>query len=73
VDYHDAYCPELPEFGMSSVELDDYRALSAYDVVTIVTAHSALDYRTVVHEADLVVDLRNATAGIPSAGNVWKL
>jgi UDP-N-acetyl-D-glucosamine dehydrogenase len=73
VDYHDAYCPELPEFGMSSVDLDDYRALSAYDVVTIVTAHSALDYRTVVHEADLVVDFRNATAGIPSAGNVWKL
>jgi UDP-N-acetyl-D-glucosamine dehydrogenase len=73
VDYHDSYCPELPEFGMSSVDLDDYRALSAYDVVTIVTAHSALDYRTVVHEADLVVDLRNATAGIPSAGNVWKL
>ena len=25
------------------------------------------------HEADLVVDFRNATAGIPSAGNVWKL
>jgi len=73
VDYHDSYCPELPEFGMSSVDLDDYRALSAYDVVTIVTAHSALDYRTVVHEADLVVDFRNATAGIPSAGNVWKL
>ena len=73
VDYHDSYCPELPEFGMSSVDLDDYRALSAYDAVTIVTAHSALDYRTVVHEADLVVDFRNATAGIPSAGNVWKL
>jgi hypothetical protein len=26
-----------------------------------------------VQEADLVVDFRNATAGIPSAGNVWKL
>ena len=73
VDYHDSYCPELPAFGMSSIDLDGYRALSAYDVVTIVTAHSALDYRTVVHEADLVVDFRNATAGIPSAGNVWKL
>ena len=24
-------------------------------------------------EADLVVDFRNATAGVPSAGNVWKL
>ena len=48
VDYHDSYCPELPAFGLSSIDLDDYRALSAYDVVAIVTAHSALDYRTVV-------------------------
>jgi hypothetical protein len=38
-----------------------------------VTAHSALDYRSVVGAADLVVDLRNATAGIPGAGKVWKL
>ena len=27
VDYHDPYCPELPEFGLSSVDLDEYRAL----------------------------------------------
>ena len=44
-----------------------------YDAVVIVTAHSALDYRSVVEHAELVVDFRNATAGIPSAGNVWKL
>ena len=73
VDYHDSYCPELPEFGLSSVPIDDHRSLAAYDVVTIVTAHSDIDYRGVVHDADLVVDFRNATAGIPSAGNVWKL
>ncbi len=71
--YHDPYCLELPEFDLRSVGLDDYRDLSAYDAVVIVTAHSALDYRAVVNEADLVVDFRNATAGIPSAGNVWKL
>ena len=65
--------PSCPSSASSSVDLDEYRALSGYDVVAIVTAHSALDYRTVVHEADLVVDFRNATAGIPSAGNVWKL
>ena len=47
--------------------------MAGYDAVVIVTAHSALDYRTIVQEADLVVDFRNATAGIPSAGNVWKL
>ncbi|HEX5641045.1 MAG TPA: nucleotide sugar dehydrogenase [Thermoleophilia bacterium] len=73
VDYHDSYCPELPEFGLSSVPIDDHRSLAAYDVVTIVTAHSDIDYRGVVHDADLVIDFRNATAGIPSAGNVWKL
>ena len=73
VAYHDPYCAELPAFDLRSVPLDDYRTLADYDVVTIVTAHSALDYRAVVNEADLVVDFRNATAGIPSAGNVWKL
>jgi len=73
VAYHDAYVPELDEFGLTSVEIGDVRTLSAYDAVVIVTAHSAVDYRAVVEQAQLVVDLRNATAGIPSAGNVWKL
>ena len=73
VSYHDPYCPELPAFDLKSIDLDGYRALASFDAVTIVTAHSALDYRTVVQQSDLVVDFRNATAGIPSAGNVWKL
>jgi len=73
VDYHDPYCAELPEFDLRSVDLEEYRRIAGYDAVVIVTAHSALDYRTIVQEADLVVDFRNATAGIPSAGNVWKL
>jgi UDP-N-acetyl-D-glucosamine dehydrogenase len=73
VEYHDSYCPELPEFGLSSVPLDDHRPLASYDAVAIVTAHSDVDYRSLVDEADLVVDFRNATAGIPSAANVWKL
>ena len=73
VDYHDSYCAELPEFDLRSVDLEEYRRIADYDAVVIVTAHSALDYRTIVQEADLVVDFRNATAGIPSSGNVWKL
>jgi UDP-N-acetyl-D-glucosamine dehydrogenase len=73
VAYHDSYCPELPAFGLSSVPIDDHRSLAAYDVVAIVTAHSDIDYRSVVHDSDLVVDFRNATAGIPSTANVWKL
>ena len=73
VDYHDPYCAELTEFNLKSVDLEEYRRIAGYDAVTIVTAHSTLDYRTIVQEADLVVDFRNATAGIPSHGNVWKL
>ena len=65
--------PSCPSSSSSRSTSTSYRALADYDAVVIVTAHSALDYRTVVHEADLVVDFRNATAGIPSAGNVWKL
>jgi UDP-N-acetyl-D-glucosamine dehydrogenase len=73
VDYHDPYCARLPEFDLESIDLEEYRRVAGYDAVVIVTAHSTLDYRTIVQEADLVVDFRNATAGIPSAGNVWKL
>jgi UDP-N-acetyl-D-glucosamine dehydrogenase len=73
VEYHDSHCPELPDFGLSSVPIDDHGVLASYDAVTIVTAHSDVDYRAVVAEADLVIDFRNATAGIPGAANVWKL
>ena len=73
VAYHDPHCAELREFGLRSVDLDGYEMMSEYDAVVIVTAHSAVDYRSVVEHAGLVVDFRNATAGIPSAGNVWKL
>ncbi len=73
VAYHDPHCPALPEFDLHSVELDGYRRVSDFDAVAIVTAHSALDYRAVVANAAVVVDFRNATAGIPGAGNLWKL
>jgi len=73
VAYHDPYVPALDEYGLASVELGDGRPLAEYDVVAIVTAHTSVDYRALVEQAPLVVDFRNATAGLPSAGNVWKL
>jgi UDP-N-acetyl-D-glucosamine dehydrogenase len=73
VAYHDSYVPSLPGFGLESVALDGGKSLAAYDAVLIVTAHSDVDYREVVKYAQLVVDFRNATAGIPNNGNVWKL
>jgi UDP-N-acetyl-D-glucosamine dehydrogenase len=46
----------------------------AYDCVVVVTDHSALDYDALVDEAQLVVDLRNATgAKGTAAAHVYKL
>ena len=72
IEYHDSFVPELKSHGMKSVPIDA-AAVAAYDAVLILTAHSTVDYRAVVEQAQLVVDFRNATAGIANSGNVWKL
>jgi UDP-N-acetyl-D-glucosamine dehydrogenase len=70
VSYHDPHVPELPEYGLFSVDLE----VAAYDCVVIVTAHSSLDYDRIVDDAQLVVDLRNATGRNGSEnGKVFKL
>ncbi|MGB2874537.1 MAG: nucleotide sugar dehydrogenase [Gaiellaceae bacterium] len=70
VAYHDPHVPHLRAQGLSSVPL----APASHDCVTIVTAHSAIDYKRVVDEAHLVVDLRNATGRNGRVdGKVWKL
>ena len=70
VAYHDPHVSELPKHGLSSQPLDP----GAYDCVTIVTAHSSIDYAQLVEEAKLVVDLRNATGRNGRVGGkVWKL
>jgi UDP-N-acetyl-D-glucosamine dehydrogenase len=48
---------------MQCVPLD---ALGQYDCVVIITDHSDYDYRKIVDEAQLIIDTRNATAGICS-------
>ena len=70
IAYHDPHVPELPEYGLVSTALEP----AAYDCVTIVTAHSSIDYGRIVEEAPIVVDLRNATgkAGLASP-KVFKL
>jgi UDP-N-acetyl-D-glucosamine dehydrogenase len=67
VSYHD---PHVPDFdGMRSAPLEP----EEYDCVTIVTAHSSVDYGDLVSRSHVVVDFRNATKGHESKGNVWKL
>jgi UDP-N-acetyl-D-glucosamine dehydrogenase len=70
VAYHDPHVAELPKHGLSSQPLEP----GGYDCVTIVTAHSAIDYEQLVEDAKLVVDFRNATGRNGRvAGKVWKL
>ena len=70
VSYHDPHVPELRQLGLSSQALDP----GAYDCVTIVTAHSSIDYERLVEDARLVVDFRNATGSSGRVdGKVWKL
>ena len=68
VSYHDPFVPELRDLGLESVELDP----KSYDCVVIVTNHSSIDYDALVEQANLVVDLRNATRQ-PRSTKVWKL
>lgn len=72
VCYNDPYFPFVGhgrhyDLNMASTPLT---GLNEYDCVLIVTDHSAYDYRQIVAESNLVVDTRNATAGIDSANIV---
>jgi UDP-N-acetyl-D-glucosamine dehydrogenase len=66
VSYNDPFIPAVGrgrhyDLNMQSVSLDD---LGCYDCVLIATDHSDYDYDRIVRESKLVVDTRNATAGL---------
>lgn len=69
LSYSDPHIPKLPAMRrfqlppLTSQELTP-RFLSSQDCVLIVTDHSAFDYAAIVRHARLVVDTRNATAGV---------
>jgi UDP-N-acetyl-D-glucosamine dehydrogenase len=72
VSYHDPYVPTYTVGGdvfwpqrltLTSVPLTQV-ALSQSDCVVIVTDHGNLDYSLVARHAPLIVDTRNATAGV---------
>jgi UDP-N-acetyl-D-glucosamine dehydrogenase len=71
VSYNDPYFPSVGkgrhyDLQMRSAPLEN---LGQYDCVLVVTDHSSYDFRRIVAESQLVVDTRNATAGI-NASNV---
>jgi UDP-N-acetyl-D-glucosamine dehydrogenase len=69
VAYNDPYFPKIGkgrryDLQMQSVSLEE---MGQYDCVVILADHSDYDYQNIVAQAQLVVDTRNATAGISSA------
>lgn len=68
VSYHDPHVPALGrsrkyDFKMESVPLSR-EVLGSFDAAVIATDHSQVDYDLVVEGSTLVVDTRNATAGV---------
>jgi UDP-N-acetyl-D-glucosamine dehydrogenase len=68
VAYHDPFIPVLPAMRHHAIRLDSQpltaEFLQAQDCVVVVTDHDGVDYPFVVEHSRLVVDTRNATAGL---------
>lgn len=71
VDYYDPHVPvirpsrEHSQFaGIKSVALTP-QTVASYDLVLVATHHKAVDYAMVAHNAKLIIDTRNALAGLP--------
>ena len=73
VDYVDPYIPviTLKQEVLTAVPLDGDHVRNA-DCVLILTDHSVFDYASIVRMASLVVDTRNATAGLLES-NIMRL
>ncbi len=68
VDYNDPHVPRTHrgrehDLKMKSVKLTP-ETIKSYDAILISTDHSSYDYDMIVENAQLVVDTRNATAGV---------
>ncbi len=68
VDYNDPHVPRTHKQREHNLRLVSKKLtakmLSSYDCILIATDHSAYDYDWIVKYAKLVVDTRNATAGV---------
>ncbi len=68
VTYSDPHVPTLPPMRHHAVRLDSQSLtaefLARQDCVLLVTDHSAFDCDFIVRHSRLVVDTRNATAGV---------
>lgn len=70
VDYNDPHVPRTHkmrkhDLGMASVPLTP-ESIAGYDCVVVSTNHSAYDWTMIAAHARMIVDTRNATAGLPN-------
>jgi len=72
VCYHDPHVPRFPRMRKHSFRMDSMpltrETLRACDCVLIVANHSRVDYELIGKEAKLIVDTRNAMAGVKVLG-----
>lgn len=79
VEYFDPYIPTVTPTrehgqwtGMRSISWNKAE-ISSFDVVIIATAHDCVNHRELSEWANLIIDTRNAMAGVAAApGKVWK-
>ncbi len=68
MDYHDPFVPRIPKTRHHDLRLESVplapALLAKKDFTVIVTHHSKIDWDAVVENSALVVDTRNATAGV---------
>ena len=79
VAYHDPYVPvirpsrEHSHWAGTKSVLWTKASIGSFDAVLISTAHANVNYAELLQWSPLVVDTRNATAGLKAApGQVWK-
>lgn len=75
VCYHDPFVPSVRLEGDARMESTPYspELLAGADCVVIVTDHSSFDWQHVLDHSKLVVDTRNATAGMQGAARIESL
>ena len=76
VCYNDPFVKAIPKMRRHALQLESQEvteeSLREADCVLIATDHTEYDYGWVGRHAQLIVDTRNAMAGVGSEEKVWK-
>jgi UDP-N-acetyl-D-glucosamine dehydrogenase len=71
ISYHDPFVPELPEQGLTSIDLEE--GLASADLLAIVTAHPGVDHEAAVKAVPLAIDFRGISRKFDDPDGVERL